>query len=63
MIATNPPPDGSNLVDPAHACPRCGERDADELVWIGDDGERVECQGCGTVYEPGAAKGGTDDYP
>ena len=45
-----------NLVRPDDACPGCGERDADRLVWLDDD--RVECQGCKTVYEPG---GGRDD--
>lgn len=40
-----------NLVAPEDACPLCGERDADRLVW--QDDERVECQMCGTVYEPG----------
>ncbi|MFG0243290.1 MAG: hypothetical protein ACF8R9_10950 [Phycisphaerales bacterium JB054] len=40
-----------NMVAPEHACPLCGERDADRLVW--QDDERVECQMCGTVYAPG----------
>jgi len=40
-----------NQVAPEDACPRCGERDADRLVW--QDDERVECQACGTMYEPG----------
>ncbi len=34
------------------ACPNCGERECDELVWLDD--ERVECQRCKTVYRPGA---------
>ena len=50
-----------NNVAPRFACPSCGEREADRLVWIDDD--RVECQACGTVYEPGAAKGGDDAQP
>jgi hypothetical protein len=33
------------------ACPTCGERECDELVWLDD--ERVECQRCETVYRPG----------
>jgi len=46
-----------NLVASEDACPRCGERDADRLVW--QDDERVECQACGTVYEPGGLR---DDH-
>ena len=42
----------SNLVDPEDACPLCGERNADRLVWRDD--EQVECSMCGTVYRPGA---------
>lgn len=53
--------DNDNHVDPIFACPTCGERDADRLVWIDDD--RVECQACGTIYEPGAAKGGDNAQP
>lgn len=42
-------------VDPVaqeDACPNCGERESDELLWLDD--ERVECQRCRTVYRPGA---------
>ena len=39
-------------VAPEDACPQCGERECDELVWLDDD--RVECQRCKTVYRPGA---------
>ena len=39
-------------VGPEDACPNCGERDCDQLVWLDD--ERVECQRCKTVYRPGA---------
>ncbi|MEZ6233426.1 MAG: hypothetical protein R3B68_04480 [Phycisphaerales bacterium] len=53
--------DNDNHVDPIFACPTCGERDADRLAWIDDD--QVECQACGTIYEPGAAKGGGDAQP
>lgn len=35
-----------------NACPNCGERESDELVWL--DYQRVECQRCRTVYRPGA---------
>jgi hypothetical protein len=38
-------------VPPDDACPRCGEDKADRLVWQDDD--VVECQTCGTRYEPG----------
>ena len=50
------------LVDPVaqeDACPNCGERESDELVWVDD--ERVECQRCKTVYRPGAPA--PDDGP
>jgi len=39
-------------VAPEDACPQCGERECDELVWLDD--ERVERQQCKTVYRPGA---------
>jgi DNA-directed RNA polymerase subunit RPC12/RpoP len=39
------------LVREKDACPGCGERRADELVWV-DEGESVECQTCGTRYVP-----------
>ncbi len=39
-------------VAPDDACPQCGERECDELIWLDD--ERVECQRCRTVYRPGA---------
>jgi Zn ribbon nucleic-acid-binding protein len=42
-----------DMVDEADACPTCHERDVDRLVWLADDTERVECQTCKTVYEPG----------
>ena len=45
-----------DMVDEADACPKCGQRDIDRLVWIDDD--RVECQTCGTVYNPVERKGG-----
>jgi uncharacterized Zn finger protein len=38
------------LVDARAACPKCGQRDQDMLVWQ-DDG-KVKCGLCGTVYEP-----------
>lgn len=46
-----------NLVATDDACPGCGERDADMLVWLDD--ERVQCQSCTRVYRPqDAGKGG-----
>jgi len=56
MIATKP----EDQVDASFACPECGLRDPDRLVWIGDDGEEVQCERCGTVYAPSATKGGGD---
>lgn len=43
----------ADLVRQEDACPGCGERDSDELVWLDD--ERVECQRCHTIYRPGQA--------
>jgi hypothetical protein len=40
------------LVDPRGACPGCGERIIDNLVWQ-DDGETVRCATCGRKYKPG----------
>jgi hypothetical protein len=42
--------DDANLVSPDNACPVCGERDVDRLVWIDDD--IVRCTMCGTEYDP-----------
>lgn len=49
-------PASNDPVDAEFGCPECGMRDADRLVWIGDDGEEVQCERCGTVYAPGATK-------
>ena len=38
-----------NLVIPEHGCPRCGERDADNLRI--DDNEQVVCETCGNIYK------------
>jgi ArsR family metal-binding transcriptional regulator len=43
-------------VQPGSECPRCGEDDIDYLVWIDDD--RVRCESCQRVYEPGRREGG-----
>lgn len=38
-------------VRPEDACPKCGERECDEPVWIDD--EQVQYQTCKTYYRPG----------
>jgi hypothetical protein len=43
------PPVG-RLVDAGYACPGCGERNEDRLVWHENV---VRCAGCGTEYVPG----------
>jgi hypothetical protein len=51
--------DTSNLVAPKDACPTCGERHVDHLVWTDDD--IVHCTTCGTEYDPlGTTEGGED---
>jgi hypothetical protein len=44
----------AGLVNPEDACPKCGERDQDKLVWVGDVlvGDIVRCSSCGSEYEP-----------
>jgi len=49
----------SNLVPPKDACPTCGERDIDCLVWTDD--ETVRCAACGTEYQPLVGQRGGDD--
>jgi hypothetical protein len=44
------PPMGT-LVDAGYACPNCGERREDRLVW--HDAKFVRCAGCETEYVPG----------
>ena len=39
----------ANLVPPNFACPKCGQRDMDQLI-CDEDGEHVACQTCGTSY-------------
>ena len=46
-------------VVPEEACPNCGERERDELVWIDD--EIVQCKQCGTAYRPGDQHDAHDD--
>ncbi len=45
------PPLANNVAN-TEACPNCGERNADRLVWQDDD-ETVRCAACGTTYRPG----------
>ncbi len=51
-VADQLDPPVANHVAPTEACPKCGERDADRLVWQDDD-ETIRCAGCGTTYRPG----------
>ncbi len=51
-VADQLDPPLANNVAAAEACPNCGERNADRLVWQDDD-ETVRCAGCGTTYRPG----------
>jgi len=61
MIAV---PNDDHLVQPEDACPRCGQRHVDLLVWI-EEGERVRCATCLFVYTPPAPRreGGHSDAP
>lgn len=52
-------PSNDNLVAPEDACPRCGERDADRLVWV--DETIVRCSACGAEYDPLRREEGGDD--
>jgi hypothetical protein len=51
-IADRLDPQVAELVAAGDACPKCGERDADKLVWDADT-ETVRCAGCGEAYSPG----------
>lgn len=53
----------SDLVDQACACPGCGERRADELVWQNDEDEQVRCSTCGMIYSPSTVEGRTVYVP
>lgn len=48
-VADELDPPLAELVDPCFACPACGERRLDQLVWR--DGNRVRCASCETHYE------------
>ena len=51
-VADELDPPLANRVAPPEACPTCGERDIDRLVW--QDDETVRCDACGMTYQPGA---------
>ena len=38
------------LVEPQNACPQCGERKQDNLVWDQEEANTVTCATCGTIY-------------
>ncbi len=44
--------DSGGSVDEDDACPRCGERDQNSLVW--QDDATIHCTNCGTRYDPDA---------
>ena len=41
-----------DLVEPQNACPTCGERCEEKLIWEADDSTWVKCSNCGFRYEP-----------
>lgn len=49
-IADQLDPPLAELVHPSAACPNCGERKVDLLVWQDDDS--VRCSRCQATYEP-----------
>ena len=40
----------SELVDCEFACPNCGNRTMDDLIWVDDD--TLKCTHCQTVFDP-----------
>lgn len=50
-IADRLDPPVRDEVAPGGACPECGERHADRLVWEGD---LVRCTSCGITFDPAA---------
>ncbi|MCC7424463.1 MAG: hypothetical protein IT428_29705 [Planctomycetaceae bacterium] len=49
-VADHLDPPFGGPVDEADACPHCGERESDNLVW--QDDESVRCAKCGKDYRP-----------
>lgn len=43
------------LVDPADACPGCGEAAMDNLEWMNDEDDQVRCATCSFTYSPSSA--------
>jgi uncharacterized Zn finger protein len=50
-----------HLVAPEDACPRCGERNQDRLVWTPPGSDTVRCATCGHTYDPQAPRTGGDN--
>lgn len=55
-IADRLDPPVAESVAPEFACPDCGERHSDRLVWIADEfpgaDKFVRCDACGTIFDP-----------
>ena len=55
-IADRLDPPVAESVTASFACPDCGERHSDRLVWIADEfpgAEKfVRCDACGTIFDP-----------
>ena len=43
--------DVGELADASEACPNCGNRDKDRLIWLNDGvDDEIECEQCGHHY-------------
>ncbi|MEW4530609.1 hypothetical protein [Maioricimonas sp. JC845] len=55
-IADRLDPPVAESVTTSFACPDCGERHSDRLVWITDEfpgaDKFVRCDACGTIFDP-----------
>ena len=55
-IADRLDPPAAESVAPEFACPVCGERNPDRLIWIADEvpgaDKFVRCDACGTIFDP-----------
>ena len=56
IVQSKPADDDGEQVAEDAACPNCGERDSDQLVWLNDEDEQVQCSSCGMVYRPSDGK-------
>ena len=45
----------TNRVAARDACPGCGERNANNLVWLNDEDGQVRCSTCDFIYIPPSA--------